>query len=167
MNRLSYLDKTPLISKTAKIFEQVVVVGDVVIHDFVSIWYHATIRGDMAPIEIKEYTNIQDNAVIHTNTNLPTFIGKYVTVGHGAIIHGATVLDYALIGMGSIILDGAVIGEYSMVGAGALIPPGKIIPPKMLVIGNPMRIVRELTVDEIKANLENAEYYVSLMKQYE
>ena len=106
-----YLGQSPTISKTAKIFKNAIIAGDVTIGEFVSVWYNVTIRGDMAPVTILENTNIQDNCVIHTNLNLPTHIGKNVTVGHGAIIHAATVEDNCLIGMGSIILDGAVIGK--------------------------------------------------------
>ena len=120
----------------------------------------------MAKITIGEGTNIQDNAVVHTDTMLPTAIGKYVTVGHSAIIHACTVKDHALIGMGSVILNKAVIGEYAMVAAGTLVPPGKVVPPKTLVMGSPMRIVRELSEEEIKANHKNALTYISLAQSY-
>lgn len=161
-----YKDISPKISNKAKIFKNAVIAGDVTIHDFVNVWYNVTIRGDMAPVTILENTNIQDNSVIHTNTDLPTHIGKNVTVGHGAIIHAATVKDNALIGMGSIILDGAVIGEYSLVGAGCVVPPYKIVPPKTLVIGNPMKIIRELTNEEIENIRKNADHYLKLMSEY-
>lgn len=131
-----------------------------------NVWFHATIRGDMAPIYIGEGTNIQDNAVVHTDSNLPTSIGKYVTVGHSAIIHACTIGDYALIGMGAVILNQAEIGEYAMVGAGCLVPPGKKVPPKTLVVGNPMRIVRTLSEKEIQANIDNARHYIVLASQY-
>lgn len=143
------------------------IVGDCIIEADCNIWFNASVRGDMAPIHIKTGTNIQDNAVIHTNTNLPTTIGKFVTVGHSAIVHACTVGDYALIGMGSIILDGAEIGDYAMVAAGCVVPPGKKVPPRMLALGNPMKIIRELTEIEIKANLDNAKHYIDLAKNYE
>lgn len=161
-----YLDQKPRISEKAKIFENACIVGDVWIKDDVSVWFNATIRGDMAEVVIQEGTNIQDNAVIHTNFSTPTYIGKNVTVGHGAIIHGATIHDDCLIGMGSIILDKAVIMEECLIGAGALIPPGKVIPKRSLVVGNPMRIVRELTEEEIKANQTNSLNYVKLMNEF-
>jgi len=142
------------------------VVGNVKLGKDVNLWFNSTVRGDMAGIVIDEGTNIQDNVVVHTDTFQSTHIGKMVTVGHSAIIHAAIVKDYALIGMGSIILNGAVIGEYAMVAAGTLVPPGKIVPPKTLVMGNPMRIVRELTDTEIKANIENSKKYISLAKEY-
>ena len=156
----------PTISNKAKIFRNAVISGDVTICDHVNVWFNASIRGDMAPIYIGENTNIQDNAVVHTNLGLPTHIGKNVTVGHGAIIHAATVHDDCLIGMGSIILDGAVIGKGTLVGAGALIPPHKQIPEYVLVVGNPMRIVRELSAKEIEANKKNKDYYLQLMQEY-
>jgi len=161
-----YKDISPKISKKAKIFKNAVIAGDVTIHDFVNVWYNVTIRGDMAPVTILENTNIQDNTIIHTNTDLPTHIGKNVTVGHGAIIHAATVKDNALIGMGSIILDGAVIGENSLVGAGCVVPPFKTVPDRTLVIGNPMKIIRELTDKEIKDIEFNKDNYLKLMTEY-
>lgn len=161
-----YKTLKPNISKEAVILPSAQVVGDTKIDKLASVWFNATVRGDMASITIEEGTNIQDNAVVHTDTNLPTFIGKYVTVGHSAIIHACTVKDHALIGMGSIILNKAVIGEYAMVAAGTLVPPGKVVPPRTLVMGSPMRIVRELTDEEIKANHENALTYIRLAGSY-
>lgn len=161
-----YKDIKPKISKEAFILESAQIIADVTLAPLVSVWFNATIRGDMASIEIGEGTNIQDNAVIHTDTSKPTKIGKYVTVGHSAIIHAATVGDFALIGMGSIILNGATIGEKAMVGAGTLIPPGKIVPPRTLVVGNPFRIIRELTDEEIEANVSNSITYINLAKDY-
>ena len=161
-----YMGIKPKISKSSKIFKNAVIAGDVTISDFVSVWYNATIRGDMAPVVILENTNIQDNCVIHTNTGLPTHIGKNVTVGHAAIIHAATVEDNCLIGMGSIILDGAVIGKNSLVGAGCVVPPNKIVPENTLVIGNPMKIIRELSEAELENIKLNKDYYLKLMSEY-
>jgi len=162
---LKYLNIEPKIDKEAVNLGGDII-GDVTIEKNVNLWFNSTVRGDMAPVVIKEGTNIQDNAVVHTNTDLPTYIGKLVTVGHSAIIHACTVGDYALIGMGSIILDGAVVGESALVAAGTVVPPGKKVPPKTLVMGNPMRIVRELTENEIIANIENSEKYIKLSKEY-
>jgi len=156
----------PIISKKAKVFSNAVIAGDVIIKDYVSVWYNVTIRGDMAAVSIGANTNIQDNAVIHTNIGLPTTIGQNVTVGHGAIIHAATVEDNALIGMGSIILDGAVIGEGSLVGAGCVVPPNKKVPAHTLVVGNPMKIVRELSSEEIEGIKINKDHYLHLMNEY-
>lgn len=157
----------PKIHKTARVFKNAVVAGDATLLENVNVWFNVTIRADMAPIVIGANTNIQDNAIIHTNIGLPTNIGANVTVGHGAIIHAATVKDNALIGMGSIILDGAVIEEYCLIGAGAVIPPNKVIPTKSLVVGNPMKIVRLLTDDEIEGMRINKDHYLTLMHDYE
>jgi len=164
---VNYKDSKPKINKEASVFPSAVVAGDVTLDAKVNIWYNATVRGDMAPVWIKENTNIQDNAVVHTNTDLPTTIGRNVTVGHSAIVHAATVEDNALIGMGSIILDGAVIGEGSLVGAGAVVPPGKKVPPKSLVVGNPMKVVRELSLEEQEGIKQNAMEYLHLTANYE
>ena len=162
-----YMGIKPRISKKAKVFQNAIIAGDVTISDFVSVWYNVTIRGDMAPVTILENTNIQDNCVIHTNLGLPTHIGRNVTVGHAAIIHAATVSDNCLIGMGSIILDGAIIGENSLVGAGCVVPPNKKVPKNTLVVGNPMKIIRELSKEEIIAVKSNKDYYLKLMNEYE
>lgn len=162
---MKYKDYEPKIDPTAVNLGGDVI-GNVLINKDVNIWFNATIRGDMAGITIEEGTNIQDNVVVHTNTNQPTYIGKYVTVGHSAIIHACTVNDFALIGMGSIILDKAVIGEKAMVAAGTVVPPGKVVPPKTLALGNPMRIIRDLTEEEIEANINNSRNYIKLSKEY-
>ena len=163
---LKYKNHVPKFDESVIIFPTATVIGEVNLGKDVNIWFNASVRGDMDKIDILEGTNIQDNAVVHTNTDMPTFIGKYVTVGHSAIIHAATIKDYALIGMGAIILDDAEVGEYAMVGAGCLVPPGKKVPPRTLVVGNPMRIIRELTDEEIKANIHNSELYIKLAKDY-
>ncbi|MCF7925119.1 MAG: gamma carbonic anhydrase family protein [Candidatus Izimaplasma sp.] len=162
-----HLDQTPRVNKDAKIFQGANLSGDIVIDEGVNIWYNVSMRGDMAPIRVGKDTNIQDNAVIHTNTDLPTDIGKNVTIGHGAIIHACTIEDDALIGMGSIILDGAVVEQGALVGAGTLVPPGKTVPSYHLALGNPMKVIRKLTEDEIKANKKNNGYYLKLVKEYE
>lgn len=161
-----YKNIEPKISEAAYIMPQAVVVGDVTIGPQASVWFNATVRGDMASVSIGIGTNIQDNAVVHTDTALPTVIGDYVTVGHSAIIHAATVGNHALIGMGSIILNQATVGEFAMVAAGTVVPPGKTVPPRTLVLGNPMRIIRELTDAEIEANKRNAMTYIRLAESY-
>jgi len=158
--------KFPVISKKAKVFQNACISGDVTVKDGVNIWYNVSIRGDMAEIVIDENTNIQDNSVIHTNTDLPTYIGKNCTIGHNAIIHACTVKDNCLIGMGSILLDGCVIEEGALVGAGCVVPPGKTVPKNTLVVGNPMKIIRELKESEIDAMKVNKDYYLKLMSEY-
>jgi carbonic anhydrase/acetyltransferase-like protein (isoleucine patch superfamily) len=166
MKIIPYNGKIPNIKSSASIFAGAIIAGDVTIEDNVSIWFNATIRGDMASITIGKDTNIQDNAVIHVNTNLPTKIGKRCTIGHSAILHACTIEDDCLIGMGAIVLDGATVQKGAMVAAGALVPPGKVVPSGMLAVGSPMKIVRQLTNDEQKANLENMKHYLSLKSNY-
>lgn len=162
---MMYKSVKPTLDKSVKNIGGIIV-GECYLEKDCNVWFHATVRGDMSPIYIGEGTNVQDNAVIHTDTNSPTKIGKFVTIGHSAIVHACQVGDYALIGMGSVILNNAEIGEYAMVGAGCLVPPGKKVPPRTLVVGNPMRIVRELSEAEIKANIDNAAHYIELSKAY-
>jgi len=161
-----YQNKEPKISGKAKVFHNAVIAGDVTLKDNVNVWYNVTIRADMDFVFIDENTNIQDNSVIHTNLNMPTRIGKNVTVGHGAIIHAATIKDNVLIGMGSIILDGAIVEEGALVGAGCVVPPNKTVPKNTLVMGNPMKIIRELKEAEIEGIKKNKDYYLKLMKEY-
>lgn len=137
-----------------------VIKGDVDCGDNVSIWYNATIRGDIEPVYIGNNTNIQDNVVIHVDVNYKTTIGDNVTVGHSAILHGCTIGNNTVIGMGAIILNGAKIGNNCIIGAGTLITQNKEIPDGQLVYGNPAQIIRPLTEEEIKHNTENAEWYV-------
>lgn len=162
----TYKDIYPKIDPTAKVLEGAVVIGDVTLGKNVSIWYNAVVRGDMAKVEIGDDTNIQDGAVIHTNSNLPSIIGSGVTVGHNAIIHAATIEDDVLIGMGSIILDGAIIEKDAYVAAGTLVPPGKVVASKTLVMGSPMRVVRTLTEDEVEGIRTNKMHYLDLMKDH-
>jgi gamma-carbonic anhydrase len=137
------------------------VIGDVTLGKNASIWYNVSIRGDVNWIRIGEASNIQDNAVVHvTHGTAPTSIGAFVTVGHGAIVHGCTIEDNVLVGMGAIILDHAVIGRDSIVGAGALVAGRKKFPPRSLIVGSPARLLRQLTNEEVAGVRENAENYV-------
>jgi carbonic anhydrase/acetyltransferase-like protein (isoleucine patch superfamily) len=144
-----------------------IVVGAVEIGDFSSIWYNAVVRGDINSIRIGKGSNIQDNVVLHLADDYPCILGDYVTVGHSAIIHAATVKDESLIGMGAVVLDGAEIGPQCLIGAKTLIPPGKKIPEGSLVMGIPGKIVRSLDKEE-RASLrswadkyvENARFYL-------
>ncbi len=163
----SYKGKNPKIDKESKVFRNACISGDVTVHKGVNIWYNVSIRGDMDKVVIGENTNVQDNSVIHTNTNLPTIIGKNNTIGHNAIIHACTIGDNCLIGMGSILLDGCIIEDGALVGAGAVVPPGKIVRKNTLVVGNPMKIIRELKPAEQEAMKLNKDYYLKLMNEYE
>ena len=152
----------PKISTTARAAENAAIIGDVTLGENVSLWYSCTLRGDDSSINIGENSNIQDNCVLHSGPGRPVRIGKNVVVGHGAIVHGCTVEDGCLIGMGSTILDGAVIGEGSIVGAGALVTERKVIPPGSLVMGVPARVVRELSTEEREKILRDAAFYVRI-----
>ncbi len=166
MPAISYQNKKPTLESGAHIFEGAQVIGDVRLGKDVGVWFNATLRGDMDRIEIGARTNIQDNAVLHTDKGQPTVLGSDVTVGHSAIIHAATVQKGALIGMGSIILNGAEVGEDALVAAGTLVAPGKKVPPRTLVMGNPMKIVRELKDEEIEQTRKNKDHYVELLKKH-
>ncbi len=149
-------------SSKTRIYEGARIVGDVSLGDNVGIWYNAVVRGDEAPISIGERSNVQDNCVVHVSEGKPVKIGKNVSIGHGAIIHGCTIDDNVIIGMGAIVLNGAHIKSNSLVGAGALVTENKEFPEGSLIIGSPAKAVRELSEEEIEGISENAEEYVKL-----
>ena len=156
-----------LVSPGAWIAPTATVVGDVEIDDLASIWFGAVVRGDVEPIRIGRGTNVQDLACLHADPGFPCILGKQVTVGHGAIVHGAQVADEVLIGMGAILLNGAQIGKHCLIGAGALVTEGKVIPPRSLVVGAPARIIRELTDEDVQKILHGAEHYIAASRQYQ
>ena len=131
----------------------------------VNLWPGAVVRADIAPVTIGTGSNVQDNATIHVDFGFPATIGADVTIGHGAILHGCTIGNGTLIGMGAIILDGAEIGEGSIVGAGALVTQNKKFPPNSLVFGSPAKLVRETTPEERASNIQNARLYVELARR--
>lgn len=120
------------------------VIGKVTMKEFSSIWFNSVARGDVNSIEIGRYSNVQDNSVLHVADHSPTIIGDYVTVGHNCVIHGATIEDHCLIGIGAIILNNAVVGKGSIVAAGALVREGQVIPPHSLVVGIPGKIIKQI-----------------------
>ena len=152
-------------SKTVHVAANATIVGDVTLSEGANIWYGAVLRGDNGPIRIGENTNIQDNAVLHASPDSPLTIGANVTVGHAAIVHGCTVGDGALVGMGAVLLNGCVVGEEAMVAAGALVTGGTVIPPKMLAMGSPAKVVRPLREDELHQNREGTQEYLHLSGQ--
>lgn len=123
------------------------VIGKVTMKEFSSIWFNSVARGDVNSIEIGRYSNVQDNSVLHVADDCPTIIGDYVTVGHNCVIHGATIEDHCLIGIGAIILNNAVVGKGSIVAAGALVREGQIIPPHSLVVGIPGKVIKQIPGD--------------------
>ncbi len=142
------------------------VIGKVTIGEGVSIWFGAVVRGDNERITIGRDTNLQDHAVLHTDMRFPLTIGVACTVGHRAIIHGCTIGDNVLIGMGATVMNGARVGSNCLIGAGALIPEGREIPSGSLVIGVPGKVVRPLSSDEIGRNRGSAAHYVANWKRY-
>lgn len=157
--------KKPEISEKAYIAPSADIIGDVVIKENGSVWYQAVVRADNDRIEIGSGSNVQDSCVLHADAGYPVKIGDYVTVGHGAIIHGCEIGDNTLVGMGAIILNGAKIGKNCLIAAGALVTQGKEIPDGSMVMGSPAKIRRELTKEEIVGNRESAEEYIELGRE--
>ena len=164
---INYLDKIPTIDERAYIFKNATVIGDVTLEAECNIWFGAVVRGDVNSIFIGARTNIQDNATIHVTTALyPTSIGRGVTVGHNAVIHGSTVGDNSLVGMGAVILDGCKIGKNSIVAANSLLRGGTEVPDGVLFAGNPAKLKRELTEEEIAGLKKSADNYVRYAGNY-
>lgn len=156
----TFLRKKPALGQGVYLARGAVVLGDVTLGDYSSVWYNAVLRGDINRITIGHHTNIQDSAVIHLADEFPCLIGNWVTVGHSAIVHACTVGDETLVGMGAVILDGAVVGHQCLVGAKALVTPGTIIPDGSLVLGAPAKVARALTEKERSELKYWAEKYV-------
>ena len=151
--------KTPDIHPSAFVAPGAVVRGEVHLAENSSVFYNAVLRGDRAPISIGEGTNIQDNCVVHVEYDLPVTLGKNVTVGHGAILHGCTVGDETLIDMGAIVLNGAQIGKSCLIGAGALVTQNAVIPDGCMAVGSPARVKRPLTPEEMDGLRQSAADY--------
>lgn len=132
----------------------------------VSIWFNTVLRGDNDPITIGSGSNIQDGSVLHTDNGVPLTIGRHVTVGHQVMLHGCTIGDESLIGIGAVVLNGAVIGRHCLVGAGALVTEGKTFPDGSLIIGSPARVVRQLTPEQIEALRRSAQHYIENARRY-
>ncbi|MBI3949425.1 MAG: gamma carbonic anhydrase family protein [Acidobacteria bacterium] len=155
------------IAETAFVHEMATVIGDVHIGEHSSIWPGAVLRGDLYYIRVGRYTNIQDGSILHVITGkYPTIVGDYVTVGHNVILHGCTVKDRCLIGMGAIVLDDAVVGEQALVAAGSLVAMGQVVPPRTLVAGIPAKVKRELSEEEIQRMEEGCNHYLELKEIY-
>lgn len=157
----------PRVDASAFIAPSADVIGDVSIGPASSIWFGAVIRGDVMPIRIGARTSIQDNSVMHaTGGWADTMVGDDCTVGHAVILHGCTVRDRVLVGMGSIVLDEAEIGSDTIVGAGSLVTARTKIPPGVLALGRPAKVIRELREDELRQIRESAEHYVRLGREH-
>ncbi|PCH62404.1 MAG: gamma carbonic anhydrase family protein [SAR86 cluster bacterium] len=142
------------------------VLGLVTLENNVSVWFNAVIRGDNAPIKIGENSNIQDGAVLHNDPGVPLTIGKNVTIGHKAMLHGCTVGDNSLIGINAVILNGAKIGKNCLIGANSLVPEGKEIPDGSLVMGSPGKVVRTLSAEQQEGLRKSADVYVKNFKRF-
>lgn len=160
-------DKFPVIHASAFVAKSAEVIGDVEIGEDSSIWFGSVVRGDVNYIRIGSRTNIQDLSVIHVSGGThPTVLGDEITVGHRVLLHGCTVDDRCLIGMGAILMDGVHVGEECLVGAGSLLTPGTIVPSRSLVIGSPARVKRELTQDEVEFLDRSWRNYTELKLRY-
>ncbi len=159
-------DLVPKIAEDAYVADSAIIIGSVRIASKASVWYGTVLRGDNDLIEIGERSNIQDGTVIHVDKNTPTKIVKNVSIGHSAMVHGCTIDDGSLIGIGSVILDNARIGKNSLVGAKSLVTEGKIFPDDSLILGSPAKLIRTLTEQEISRLFANAEIYVNRLLQY-
>jgi carbonic anhydrase/acetyltransferase-like protein (isoleucine patch superfamily) len=159
--------KAPKIGEGAFVAPSADVIGDVVVGPRSTIWYGTVLRGDVQSIRIGAETSIQDNSVIHVDSSgFATVVGDRVTVGHSVVLHGCTVGNDALIGMGSIVLNGAEVGESAMIGAGSVVTPGTRVPPGMLALGSPAKVKRPLTDEEKRHMREGAEHYVQLGREH-
>jgi len=156
----------PQVATSAYIDPSAQVIGDVVIGERTSVWPCAVLRGDTAPIRIGDEVSIQDNSVLHADIGFPLTIGNRVTVGHLVMLHGCTIEDDTLIGIGSIILNGARIGKGSVVAAGALVPEGMEVPPSTLVMGVPAKVKRAVTAEEQARFAEGVQHYVKKAAVY-
>ena len=161
-----HLTKNPVIAPTAYIASESVLIGDVHIGPRASIWPQCVLRGDINYIEVGECSNVQDGTVIHMAENLPVIIGRYVTIGHLAMLHACIIENECLIGMHSTILDGAIVGHNSIVGAHTLVTQGMIIPPGSMVLGVPGKIVRSLSKEEQEKLPQWAENYLEISEAY-
>ncbi len=159
---LPYKGVRPIIGSKVFVAENATVIGRVELADFSSVWFGAVLRGDIADIYIGKYSNVQDVTVIHVDTDIPTIVGDYVTIGHSAVIHGCKIGNYTLVGMGAVVLTGAEIGEGSVIGAGAVIKENEKIPPRSLVVGVPGKVVKTLSDESVEKLKEHAIRYYEL-----
>ncbi|MDX1439282.1 MAG: gamma carbonic anhydrase family protein [Rubricoccaceae bacterium] len=163
----SFLGRSPRYNETNYIAPTAAVIGDVTLGEGASIWFAASLRGDVHWIEIGAGSNVQDCAVVHVSRGThPCKVGEGVTIGHSAVVHGCIVENDCLIGIGAVVLDGAVIGAGSIVGANATVTGNTLVPPGSLVLGSPARVVRTLTEEEISRNRDNAKHYVRMSRMY-
>ncbi|MEV5472683.1 gamma carbonic anhydrase family protein [Streptomyces sp. NPDC003631] len=158
--------RDPQVDREAFVSPTSSVIGDVMLHAGASVWYGAVLRGDVERITVGANSNVQDNCTLHADPGFPVSVGERVSVGHNAVVHGATVEDDCLIGMGATVLNGAVIGAGSLVAAQALVPQGMRVPPGSLVAGVPAKVRRELTAEEREVITLNGTMYADLARAH-
>lgn len=156
----------PQIAESAWIADSAQVMGDVQLGADASVWFGTVVRGDTAHITIGEGTNVQDASVLHADEGMPLTIGRHVTVGHQVMLHGCTIGNESLIGIGAIVLNGAKIGKNCLVGAGALVTEGKEFPDGSMIIGSPARVVRQLTPEQIEGLRRSAQHYIHNARRF-
>ena len=166
MRLVPYEGSLPVVAPDAFVAPGACLIGRVELHAGASVWYNAVLRGDVEPIVIGPRSNVQDCTVMHTDLGFPLQVGADVTIGHGAILHGCTVEDGALIGMGAVVLNGARVGRGALVAAGALVPEGAEIPPGQLAMGVPARVVRPLTEAERERMRAGVRLYVERAQRH-
>lgn len=164
---IPFKEKTPVVSASAFVAPDAWIVGDTTIGENVSIFFNAVLRGDIQSIKVGRGTNLQEHSLVHTSHGMsPAIIGEDVTVGHRAIIHGCSIGNRCLIGMGATVLDNAEVGDDCIIGAHTLIPKGMTIPPRSLVVGTPGKVVRQITDEELKSLVASAQGYQELGATY-
>lgn len=163
---MPYKKWNPEIDPSSWIAEQAILIGRVSVGGHSSVWFNSVLRGDINYIKVGQYTNIQDFSILHVGDNHPVLVGDYVTVGHGARVHGCIINNNCLIGIGAIILNGATISDNTVIAAGALVPEGRHLEGRKLYMGVPVKPVRDLTDSEIELNMEWAKKYAKVAQSY-
>ena len=158
---------TPQVDATAWIADSAQVMGNVTIGPDASVWFGCVLRGDTESMSIGEGSNIQDLTVMHADLGLPLTIGKHVTVGHKVMLHGCTIGDESLIGIGAVVLNGARIGKNCLVGAGSLVTEGKEFPDGSMIMGTPAKVVRQLTPEQIEGLRQSAQHYIDNARRFQ
>lgn len=160
-------EHTPQVHPTAFVADSAQVVGRVTLGAGSSIWFNAVVRADNEPMTIGAGSNIQDGSVLHSDTGFPLTVGERVTVGHQVVLHGCTVGDESLIGIGAVVLNGAKIGKHCLVGAGSLVTEGKEFPDGSMILGSPAKVVRQLTPEQIDGLRRSAQHYIANAQRFQ
>lgn len=160
-------EHTPQVHPTAFVADSAQVVGRVTLGEGSSVWFNTVIRADNEPMTIGAGSNIQDGSVLHSDTGFPLTVGERVTVGHQVVLHGCTVGDESLIGIGAVVLNGAKIGKHCLVGAGALVTEGKEFPDGSMILGSPAKVVRQLTPEQIDGLRRSAQHYIANAQRFQ